>query len=130
MADKAQPQTVVLIYEKGEVLNNDFFGGNFKGIESKLPYLQSLGITIIYLNQKKLGIDYLKMMKAENILLLHCSHFLQNWRRIIKSKTKLIKIPDKTYSHKYEGKTNIPNKNISIVFAALLFFTFIISLFK
>ncbi len=36
--------------ENGKVLNNDFFGGNFKGIASKLPYLQSLGVTIIYLN--------------------------------------------------------------------------------
>ena len=36
--------------ELGKVLNNDFFGGNFKGIQSKLPYLKSLGVTIIYLN--------------------------------------------------------------------------------
>ena len=36
--------------EKGKVLNNDFFGGNFKGIESKLPYLRKLGVTTIYLN--------------------------------------------------------------------------------
>ena len=36
--------------EKGKVLNNDFFGGNFKGIQSKLPYLKELGVTVIYLN--------------------------------------------------------------------------------
>lgn len=36
--------------EHGKVLNNDFFGGNFKGVESKLPYLKQLGITTIYLN--------------------------------------------------------------------------------
>ena len=36
--------------EKGKVLNNDFFGGNFKGIQSKLPYLKDLGITVIYCN--------------------------------------------------------------------------------
>ena len=36
--------------ENGKVLNNDFFGGNFKGIVSKLPYLKQLGVTIIYLN--------------------------------------------------------------------------------
>ncbi len=35
---------------KGKVLNNDFFGGNFKGIEEKLPYLKELGVTVIYLN--------------------------------------------------------------------------------
>ena len=34
----------------GEIHNNDFFGGNLKGIEEKLPYLQSLGVTCIYLN--------------------------------------------------------------------------------
>jgi len=34
----------------GQVLNNDFYGGNFKGIQEKLPYLQSLGVTILYLN--------------------------------------------------------------------------------
>lgn len=36
--------------EQGKVLNNDFFGGNFKGIMKKLPYLKSLGVTVIYLN--------------------------------------------------------------------------------
>ncbi len=35
---------------KGKVLNNDFFGGNLKGIESKLDYLKSLGVTVLYLN--------------------------------------------------------------------------------
>ena len=34
----------------GRVLNNDFYGGNFKGIMEKLDYLQSLGITILYIN--------------------------------------------------------------------------------
>ena len=36
--------------EKGKVLNNDFFGGNLKGIQEKLDYLQNLGVTTIYLN--------------------------------------------------------------------------------
>ena len=36
--------------ERGKVLNNDFFGGNLKGIQAKLPYLKSLGVTTIYLN--------------------------------------------------------------------------------
>ena len=34
----------------GEVLCNDFFGGNFRGIQSRLPYLRSLGVGIVYLN--------------------------------------------------------------------------------
>ena len=35
---------------EGLVLNNDFYGGNFKGIQEKLPYIASLGTTILYLN--------------------------------------------------------------------------------
>lgn len=34
----------------GKVLNNDYFGGDLKGIEEKLPYLSSLGVSCIYLN--------------------------------------------------------------------------------
>ena len=35
---------------EGKVLNNDFFGGNIRGILEKLDYLQSLHVTVIYLN--------------------------------------------------------------------------------
>ena len=34
----------------GKVLNNDFYGGNFKGITEKMDYIASLGTTILYLN--------------------------------------------------------------------------------
>lgn len=34
----------------GEYKSNDFFGGNLLGIIKKLPYLEDLGITVIYLN--------------------------------------------------------------------------------
>ena len=34
----------------GDVLNNDFFGGNFRGITEKMDYIASLGTTILYLN--------------------------------------------------------------------------------
>lgn len=34
----------------GEILRWDFFGGNFKGILQKIPYLKELGIDGIYLN--------------------------------------------------------------------------------
>lgn len=34
----------------GKVLNNDFYGGNLKGITEKLPYLKSLNVSVIYLN--------------------------------------------------------------------------------
>lgn len=35
---------------KGEILNNDFFGGNLDGITAKLSYIKSLGATAIYLS--------------------------------------------------------------------------------
>ena len=35
---------------KGVFTCNDYFGGDLKGIESKLDYLSSLGVTCIYLN--------------------------------------------------------------------------------
>ena len=35
---------------EGKVLNNDFFGGNFRGITAKMDYIASLGTTILYLN--------------------------------------------------------------------------------
>ena len=34
----------------GRILNNDFFGGNLQGIIEKLPYLQDLGVTCLYLS--------------------------------------------------------------------------------
>lgn len=36
--------------ERGHVWNNDYFGGDFAGIQSKLGYLHDLGVTCIYLN--------------------------------------------------------------------------------
>ena len=35
---------------KGNVVQYDFFGGNLAGITAKLPYLQDLGVTLLYLN--------------------------------------------------------------------------------
>lgn len=59
LTDKLEPYSVhncktdVPIYypdEKGIIQNNDFFGGNLKGIIEKLPYLASLHVEILYLN--------------------------------------------------------------------------------
>ncbi len=36
--------------ENGLVLNNDYYGGDLKGITQKLDYIASLGVTIVYLN--------------------------------------------------------------------------------
>ncbi|MBO5078736.1 MAG: glycoside hydrolase family 13 protein [Oscillospiraceae bacterium] len=35
---------------EGLVLNNDFYGGNFRGITEKMDYIASLGVGILYLN--------------------------------------------------------------------------------
>lgn len=34
----------------GEILNNEFFGGNLEGVIDKLDYIKSLGTTVIYLS--------------------------------------------------------------------------------
>jgi len=36
--------------ERGEVLNNDFFGGSLAGVREKLEYLYDMGVTTIYFN--------------------------------------------------------------------------------
>lgn len=36
--------------EQGRVLNNDYFGGDLKGIERRLDRLKELGVTCLYLN--------------------------------------------------------------------------------
>jgi len=36
--------------EEGIVLNNDFYGGNFRGITEKMDYIAQMGTTILYLN--------------------------------------------------------------------------------
>lgn len=36
--------------EHGEITNSDYFCGDLKGIEEKLPYLKELGVTCLYLN--------------------------------------------------------------------------------
>lgn len=34
----------------GDSVNNDYFGGNLRGVMEKLDYIQSLGVTVIYFN--------------------------------------------------------------------------------
>ena len=36
--------------EQGNIQNNDFFGGNFQGIASKMDHIADLGATVLYLN--------------------------------------------------------------------------------
>ncbi len=55
--------------EKGEIRNNDYFGGSLQGIRAKLDYLQSLHVTTLYLcpifeaasNHRYNTADYLKI---------------------------------------------------------------------
>ena len=59
LSGKLQPYTVHQDWHEevdwrptatGSILNNDFYGGNFKGITEKMDYIASLGVTILYLN--------------------------------------------------------------------------------
>lgn len=59
LTDKLQPYTVHESTdeqpewrptEDGKVLNNDFFGGTLRGISSKMDYIASLGVGLLYLN--------------------------------------------------------------------------------
>ena len=59
LTDKLEPYTVHENWNEevqwrptaeGLVLNNDFYGGNFRGITEKMDYIASLGTTILYLN--------------------------------------------------------------------------------
>ncbi len=59
LSGKLEPYTVHQSWDEdvdwrptaeGLVLNNDFFGGNFRGIAEKLDYIASLGATVLYLN--------------------------------------------------------------------------------
>lgn len=50
MHESTLEQPLYLPDENGKILNNDYYGGDFKGIKEKLPYLKELGVTVIYLN--------------------------------------------------------------------------------
>ncbi len=59
LTEKLQPYTIHkdwcdevewLPDQDGKVLNNDFFGGNFRGISDKMDYIASFGVNILYLN--------------------------------------------------------------------------------
>ena len=50
MHDDTSEDPYFLPNKEGEVLNNDFFGGNLKGVIEKLPYIKSLNASVIYLN--------------------------------------------------------------------------------
>ena len=36
--------------DRGTIRNNDYFGGDLPGVTEKLDYIQSLGVTVLYLN--------------------------------------------------------------------------------
>lgn len=47
---KEWSEEVTIVDSDGVFRANDFYGGNFQGIIDKLDYLQSLGVTLIYLS--------------------------------------------------------------------------------
>ena len=44
------PTLIINDDKYGDNCNNDYFGGNLRGILEKLDYIQSLGVTVLYLN--------------------------------------------------------------------------------
>ncbi len=48
--DWHEPPTISIDPKNGDNRADDFFGGNLRGIRSKLDYLKELGISVIYLN--------------------------------------------------------------------------------
>ena len=56
--------------KKGEFHNNDFFCGDIKGVEKKLPYIKSLGVTVIYLSPINLSLYRYDGYAATNHLLI------------------------------------------------------------
>ena len=47
---KSWDEDVQAAGDKDGIWCNDFYGGDLKGIEEKLPYIKSLGVSIIYIN--------------------------------------------------------------------------------
>lgn len=45
-----QDQPYYIKNGEGEIVRWDFYGGNLAGIKAKIPYLKSLGVTVLYLN--------------------------------------------------------------------------------
>ncbi len=79
---------------EGRILNRDFFGGNLAGIIEKLPYLQNLGVTCLFLspifeadsNHKYDTSDYLKidpMFGSEEDLRALCEKARELGMRVI-----------------------------------------------
>ncbi|MBQ3141199.1 MAG: DUF3459 domain-containing protein [Clostridia bacterium] len=50
ITDPATPPAYVHLGDRRYPQNNDYYGGDLAGICSKLPYLASLGVTVLYLN--------------------------------------------------------------------------------
>ncbi|MBQ3424419.1 MAG: glycoside hydrolase family 13 protein [Clostridia bacterium] len=44
------PALIINDDKYGDNCNNDYFGGNLRGVEEKLDYIQSLGVTVLYFN--------------------------------------------------------------------------------
>ena len=44
------PTLIINDDKYGDNVNNDYFGGNLRGVMEKLDYIQSLGVTVIYFN--------------------------------------------------------------------------------
>lgn len=98
--------------DSGEIRNNDFYGGDLDGVIEKLPYLEELGITCIYLcpifeaysNHKYDTGDYMKvdpMFGDENTLRTLCSEAEKRGIKIILDGVFNHQGADSLYFNKY-----------------------------
>lgn len=83
------------------IINREVFGGNFKGIISKLDYLKSLGVTIIYLNPISLANSNHKYDTADYMRIDDMFGTEREFKKLIEeAKSRNIKIIiDGVYNH-------------------------------
>jgi len=103
--------------DEGTVRNNDFFGGNIYGIIEKLPYLEQLGVTCIYLspvfeaasNHKYDTGDYMKVDPAfgnDEALEILCAEAAKRGMKVILDGVFNHVGCDSRYFNKYGGYDN------------------------
>lgn len=85
----------------GKILNNDFFGGNIKGIISKLDYLESLNVKAIYLNPISLSLSNHRYDTADYLTLDPTLGTEEDFRKLclLAKKRKMGIILDGVFNH-------------------------------
>lgn len=63
---------------EGKITNTNYFGGDLKGIEEKLGYLKSLGVTCIYLTIQRIILKLTLFWETKKIFLI-CAKQRKKW---------------------------------------------------